>query len=143
MTGDKAAERAHRDGTGRFAGGNKGRPRGTRNRTTLAAQALLEGEAKKLGRKAVDLALAGDVTALRLCLERVVPARRPQGATIDLPELANAVTLADKAMVLLDAVGAGRVPPDVAKALIESLAGVARIREVDELERRIAALEAK
>ena len=65
---------------GRFlqglSGNPAGRPRGSRNRTTLAAQALLDGEAEALTRKAVDLALDGDIAALRLCLERIIPVRR-------------------------------------------------------------------
>ena len=64
-------------GTGRFAPGQSGnpagRPRGARNRATQAAEAILSGEAEALTRKAVELALAGDVTALRLCLERFCP----------------------------------------------------------------------
>jgi hypothetical protein len=46
-----------------FAPGNPGRPKGSRNKATLAAEALLDGEAEALTRKAIELALAGDVTA--------------------------------------------------------------------------------
>jgi hypothetical protein len=49
----------------------KGRLPGTRAKATIAALNILEGEVDKLSRKAVELALAGDVTALRLCLERI------------------------------------------------------------------------
>ncbi len=52
------------------SGNPQGRPPGARNRTTLAAEALLDGEAEKLTRKAVTLALKGDVACLRLCLDR-------------------------------------------------------------------------
>ncbi len=38
--------------------------------------ALLDGEAEALTRKAIDLALAGDTVALRLCMERVCPTDR-------------------------------------------------------------------
>jgi hypothetical protein len=62
-----------RDAKGRFAAGNPGRPVGTRHRITRAVEALLEGEAEALTRRAIDQALAGDVTALRLCLERLLP----------------------------------------------------------------------
>ena len=51
------------------SGNPAGRPRGNRNRSTLAAQLLLQGEAEALTRKAVELALSGDPTALRLCIE--------------------------------------------------------------------------
>ena len=48
-----------------------GRPPGALNRATMAAQALLDGEAEALTRKAVELALEGNLAALRLCLERL------------------------------------------------------------------------
>ena len=68
-----------------MSGNPAGRPKGARNRATVAAEALLEGEAEALTRKAVELALAGDVTALRLCLERVVPPRKDRAVAFDLP----------------------------------------------------------
>ena len=68
-------------------------PAGARNRETLAAAMLLDGEAEVLTRKAVELALAGDPTALRLCLSRcharVIPGSSPgrhPGATDVAPE---------------------------------------------------------
>src|SRR5580704_11696466 len=57
-----------------FAKGQSGNPagrrRGCRNKATRAAEAYLDGEAETLARKAVELALAGNALALRLCLER-------------------------------------------------------------------------
>src|SRR6185437_3737662 len=68
--------RASRAG-GRLRGGSRGtrvgRRAGSRNKKTLAAMALLEGEAEGLTRKAVELAMLGDPMALRLCLERLLP----------------------------------------------------------------------
>lgn len=65
---------------GRFVAGTSGnpagRPRGSRNRTTLAAQALLDGEAEALTRVAINMALAGDMQALKVCLDRILPPRR-------------------------------------------------------------------
>jgi hypothetical protein len=49
----------------------------------MAAEALLDGEAEALTRKAVELALAGDTVALRLCLERLLPPRRSRRVTFD------------------------------------------------------------
>jgi Family of unknown function (DUF5681) len=53
-----------------------GRRTGSCNKTTEAAAALLAGESEALTRKAVELALGGDPTAMRLCIERVLPACR-------------------------------------------------------------------
>ena len=52
------------------SGNPAGKPKGTRNATTLALEALLDGQAAALTQKAIDLALAGDMAALRLCLDR-------------------------------------------------------------------------
>src|SRR5260370_6780136 len=52
-----------------------GKPKGARHRSTLAAEALLDGEAEQLMRKTVELALGGDTIALRLCLDRIIPPR--------------------------------------------------------------------
>ena len=61
------------------SGNPAGRRPGSRNKATLAAAALLAGESEALTRTAVDLALAGDPTAMRLCIERVLPPCRERG----------------------------------------------------------------
>ena len=83
-----------RNTDGTFTAGNAGRPKGARNRTTQAVLALLEGEAEAIGRKAVEMALAGDSVALRLCLDRLAPPRRddrldPPSARDVLPDLSG------------------------------------------------------
>ncbi|MEH6552404.1 MAG: DUF5681 domain-containing protein [Pseudomonadales bacterium] len=55
------------------SGNPQGRPVGTRNKTTLAALSLIEGEGEQLARKAVELALDGDLPALKLCMDRLLP----------------------------------------------------------------------
>jgi hypothetical protein len=62
-----------RNTDGTFGPGNPGKPKGTRHKATRAALALLDGEAEALTRQAVTMALEGDTTALRLCLERIAP----------------------------------------------------------------------
>jgi hypothetical protein len=53
-----------------MSGNPNGRPKGSRNKTTMAMEILLDGEAELLTRKAVEKALAGDPLALRLGLGR-------------------------------------------------------------------------
>jgi hypothetical protein len=75
----KQGEQGARDRRGRFAegqsGNRAGRPRGSSNRATRAAEMSLDGEATALTRKAVELRLTGDQAALRLCLDRTVAPR--------------------------------------------------------------------
>ena len=58
------------------SGNLKGRPRGSRNASTMAAEMLLQGEAEAITRKCVERAITGDPTALRLCLSRILPVKR-------------------------------------------------------------------
>ena len=71
------------------SGNPSGRPVGSRNAATLAAEALLAGESEALTRKAIELALDGDATALRLCIERIVPKRNDRPIQFALPEYAR------------------------------------------------------
>jgi hypothetical protein len=48
------------------SGNPDGRPKGSRNKATLAMEALLDGEAEAITRKAIEKALEGDMTAIRL-----------------------------------------------------------------------------
>jgi hypothetical protein len=93
----KTAKTAKR-GRGRpFAKGQSGnpggRPRGSTNRATRAAELLLDGEAAALTRKAVELALAGDPAALRLCLDRTVAPRRERSVELALPPIRSAADI--------------------------------------------------
>jgi|SRR4051794_26109655 len=91
------------------SGNPSGRPRGARNRATLAAEALLSDETEKLTRKAVEVALTGDVNALRLCLDRIVPPRRELTFNIELTRLGS-LQDASRAMAdVLSSVAAGEI----------------------------------
>src|SRR4051812_30238750 len=87
-----------------FSAGNPGRPKGTRNKTTLAVDLLLDGEAEALTRKAVEMALDGDTIALRLCLDRIAPARRDRHVPYALPLIATAADAVTASSALVAAV---------------------------------------
>ena len=131
------------DGT--FAPGNKlgGRTPGSRNRTTLAVEALLEGEHEALTKAAIDKALEGDTTALRLCLDRIAPPRKDSPVTFELPPVQSVEDAAGASAALLAAVAAGEVTPDEAGRVMALLTAHKTIVESGELEARIAALEQK
>src|SRR6516225_7111492 len=73
------------------SGNPAGRQLGSRNRATLAAATLLAGESEALTRKAVEMALAGDPTAMRLCMERVLPPCRERTIKFGLPPIEGAL----------------------------------------------------
>jgi hypothetical protein len=130
-----------------FAPGNKanpsGRPQGALNKATIAAQTLLDGEAEALTRKAVELALEGNMAALRLCLERICPPRKERPVTVELPLVEGAAELPRLTSALLAAVGRGELEPGQAAALASLVANHGKALELAELEKRISALEEK
>jgi hypothetical protein len=101
------------------SGNPAGRPRGARNRATLAAEALLEGEAEALTRKAIELALGGDITALRLCLDRIVPPRREQLLAFELSELKEIHDAKRAVSEIIAAVADGNVTTSEAVELVK------------------------
>jgi hypothetical protein len=103
--------RTDRDQNGRFQRGNPGRPKGARHKATVAALALLEGEAEALTRKAIELALQGDVTALRLTLERIVSPIRDTPVAFPLPPMTSAADASNAMAVVLEATAAGDLTP--------------------------------
>lgn len=131
------------DGT--FAPGNTlgGRPPGSRNKTTVAVEALLEGEHEALTRAAIDKALEGDTTALRLCLDRIAPARRDAPVCFDLPDIRTVEDAVGASSALLAAVAAGEVTPDEAGRVMALLTSHKQLVETCDLESRLAALEQK
>lgn len=124
-----------------FQKGNPGRPRGSRHKATIAAAILLDGEAEKLSRKAVELALAGDVLALRLCLERILPPRKDRPVTFSSPAINSAKDAAALMGALLSAVAEGVVTPDEAERVTRIVDAYVRTLETADLESRLEALE--
>lgn len=92
-----------------FAKGNPGRPVGMRHRRTLIAQALLDSEAETITRKCIDLALEGDPTALKLCVERLVPPRKEWPVEFTMPQLGSVSDVAAVMTALMQAVSEGKI----------------------------------
>ena len=130
-----------RKADGTFASGNPGRPSGARHKTTLAIQALLDGEGEALTRKAIDMALAGDTTALRLCLERIAPPRKDAPVSFDLPPMESAASASAAMGAILAGVASGDLTPGEGSAIAGLVEGYRKALETAELEVRIAALE--
>lgn len=126
-----------------FKPGNPGRPRGARHKVTLAVESLLEGQHEALTQKAIEKALEGDTVALRLCLDRIAPPRRDASITLTLPPVKTAGDAVAASSAVLDAVAAGEVTPDEAGRVMALLTAHKAIVEAGDLERRIAALEAR
>ena len=110
-----------KQGNGRFAqgvsGNPRGRPRGSRNKASLLAEALLDGDAEALVRTAIELAKKGDGVALRLCLERLLPVKRERAITIDLPPINSAADAKDAMAAIIASAARGELSPSEASRL--------------------------
>ena len=143
---ENAAVKQRQRGRGRpfepgQSGNPSGKPAGTRHKATLAAEVLLDGESEKLTRKAIAMALEGDTTALRLCLERILAPRRDRPVSIALPPLSGAGDAVRAMAAITMAVAGGRLTPSEAGDLSSLVSGYVKAIEIDELDKRIAALE--
>jgi Family of unknown function (DUF5681) len=143
----KAPENTRRKQRGGFQKGRSGnpggRPIGSRNKTTLAVDALLDGEAETLTRKAIEKAKDGDMAALRLCLDRIAPARKDRPVTFSLPSIERVSDAAQASAALLAAVSQGEITPSEATELGRLLETYVRTLEITELEQRLNKLEAE
>jgi hypothetical protein len=123
------------------SGNPAGRPKGARNHTTRAVEALLEGEAEALTRKAIELALDRDGPALRLCLDRLIPVRRDRPITFMLPPIEKPADLTRATHALMQGVAAGEITPSEAAELSKLVdAHVNAIKSAD-LAERLARIE--
>jgi hypothetical protein len=126
---------------GRFTKDNPGRPLGSRNKYVLAVEAILDGESEALTRKAVEMALAGDTVAMRLCLERIVPPRKDRPVAFPLPKIENPAGATNLMSAMLEAVAKGEVTPCEAGEISKLIEGYVKMHEMTEFEGRLKALE--
>jgi hypothetical protein len=123
------------------SGNPSGRPVGARNRATLAMEALLDGDAEAIMRKAIELAKAGDAPSLRLCMDRLMPARRDRHVAFKLPDLTVAGDAVTANAALVAAVAAGELTPSEAAELAKLVESFTRSIEVTEIQERLSRLE--
>ena len=123
------------------SGNPAGRPNGSRNATTIALEALLDGQATALTQKAIDVALTGDIPALRLCLDRILPPRKDSPVAFDLPEMKTLNDAVPAMGALVKAVGDGDLTPTEAAELTKMVQAFAKIIETAGLEERVRKLE--
>lgn len=122
------------------SGNPRGRPKGSKDRRT-ALRSLLEPHAPQLVQQAVDLALEGDTTALRMCLDRIIPAMPAESPPVEIKTKDGDLARAGEAV--LAETFAGKISPSVAQQLLGSLRTQAQIVQVDDLVKRLEALEAR
>jgi hypothetical protein len=123
------------------SGNPSGRPKGARNKTTIAVEGLLDNEAEALTRKVIELALAGNMAAIRLCFERLLPPRRDRGVAFDLPKIESAADAVAASGAVLESCAAGTLSPSEAVEVMRSIETHLRAIELRQIETGMTALE--
>jgi hypothetical protein len=99
------------------------------------------GEAEIITRKAIELAQEGDLTAIRICLDRIMPPRRDRPVRSALPTLETASDAAAGVAAIVAAVARGEVTPSEAGDLSRLIDSYARTLLATDLETRVQNLE--
>jgi hypothetical protein len=107
----------------------------------MAAEALLDGEAEALTRKVIELAKAGNLAALRLCFERLLPPRRGRAVAFDLPAINSATDAAVASSAILTACAEGTLTPGEATDVMGLIQTHLHAIELTDHEARLGALE--
>jgi hypothetical protein len=123
------------------SGNPNGKKPGTRHHVTLALQALLEGEAEAISRKAVELALAGDMAAIRLLIERILPTKKELPIQVYLPTIRTAADTVEAVAAVVNAVAAGEITPSQGQAMASMISELTHAIEVQDIAMRLATLE--
>ncbi|MCB1959563.1 MAG: hypothetical protein KDE68_03395 [Rhodocyclaceae bacterium] len=123
------------------SGNPKGRPVGSRNKKNVIAEEF-EKDGSEVARVVMDAALGGDMQACNMVLQRLSPPLRARAEKVTF-ELTPDAPLHEQANQVLASVAEGAIDPETGKMLIDCIQSVAGIRAVDELEKRLIALEEK
>ena len=125
------------------SGNPSGKPPGTRNKTTMLAEKLMQDDARDIVKVVLEAAKGGDMTAARLVLERIAPVRKGRPVYFDLPPVNTAADIAAAMAALRTAMASGEVTPEEAVAVASVFVSGRQALETEELLLRLKALEEK
>ena len=108
----------------------------------MALEALLDGEAEELTRKAIEMAKTGDPAALRLVIDRIIPPRRERPIVFDMPKLESPADAVKATAALVEAVSVGDITPGEASELSKLVDGFTNALKAEDLQKRVGAIEA-
>ena len=123
------------------SGNPSGKPKGARHKTTLLAEKLMQDDAENIVNAVLTAARDGDMTAARIVLDRILPARRDNPVTFALPKIKRPADAVAASAAILAAVADGRLTPGEALEISKLIDGFVKTLEVAELEARLNELE--
>ena len=118
-----------------------GRPKGSRNKSLLAIEAMMDGQAEAITQIVIAKALEGDMMAIRLVLDRIVPVRRKRPVFFELPPLKTADDAVEAVSSIVGGVANGELTATEANDLVRLVDGFVKAIEASDLGKRITAIE--
>jgi hypothetical protein len=125
------------------SGNPKGRAKGSRHKATLAALELLEGDLEAITQKCIDKAKNGDLIAVKLILDKVLPNARERPISFKFPKVEGAADIITAFAAILEAVALGEITPGEARELAGIIEAVRKGIELVDLEARLTRIEEK
>ena len=125
------------------SGNPAGRPPGSRNKATILAESMFQGEAEAIVRLAIDKAKQGDMTAIRLCLERVFPRLKDRATLFDLPPINGAPEALAAMTTIVAGVRGGELTAAEGSDLSKLVDHYLRALEAKDFEQRLVGFDAQ
>lgn len=126
-----------------FEPGNPGKPKGARHKTTLLAEKLMQADAEAIVKAVLNSAKGGDMTAARIILDRIAPARRDNPVSFELAKIESAADAVAAQSAILYAVANGEITPGEAAEVSKLIDGFVKAFEVSEIDERLKRLEGR
>lgn len=123
------------------SGNPNGKPKGARNKSTLAAEALLEGSLDRICKRVEEEALNGNMQAAKMILERFLPPRKDRSIEIDLPSIDTFEDVLSAVGFIVNAVGKGEITPSEGELLARTVESYSKALETYQFEDRLKSVE--
>ena len=123
------------------SGNPSGRPRGALNRATVLAQELLSARVESIAGKLIELAEDGDMRAIRVCMDRLVPAIKDQPIAVELPPIEKPADSVEAVASIAAAVAAGDLTATEAAQLAKIVDVYVRALDSKGFDERLSKLE--
>jgi hypothetical protein len=123
------------------SGNPRGKPKGARNKSTLAAESLLEGSLDRICQRIEEEALNGNMQAAKMILDRFLPCRKDRVIQLDLPPIKTHEDVLSVIGCIVSAVGNGEISPSEGESLSRTIDMYSKAIEAHELELRLSAIE--
>ncbi len=137
-TGKKQEESRFQKG---YSGNPRGRPKGARGKATILAQTILDNGIGDICNRLIVEAKNGNMQAIKIVIDRVLPVRKELPIAIDLPQIKAPSDLLEAIDIVTRAIGEGKISPSEGEALTKIIETNMKVLELHDLEVRLNTLE--